>query len=142
MHPAAPGLMSARPKIVERVPSATLSPTTISRPQGSPQTILQAGSSTNVNTNARETGLVAPASSVAPATTVVVASVPAESTERLLAKQKIEETKNTMEAVRIVINHLNVDIPAEAGLLRPLFNMERRLQEEIFAGERQAATLP
>ncbi|KAF9115264.1 hypothetical protein BGX27_008385 [Mortierella sp. AM989] len=130
MHPAVAGLVSARPRAVDRISSTASSPPTVSRPQISSQTLLQTGSSTNVNTNARDTGAIMQPSIITPA-------APTESTELLLAKQKIEETKKIMDAVLIVINSLNDAIPAERDLLRPLFNMERRLREEIFAGERQ-----
>ncbi|KAI7832764.1 hypothetical protein BC939DRAFT_434308 [Gamsiella multidivaricata] len=46
-------------------------------------------------------------------------------------------SSEALAAVRIVIDSLNVNIPAEVDLLRPLFDMERRLQDEIHAAERQ-----
>ncbi|KAI8345978.1 hypothetical protein B0O80DRAFT_471091 [Mortierella sp. GBAus27b] len=38
---------------------------------------------------------------------------------------------DVLTAFQIVINSLNDSIPAEAALLKPLFDMERRLRDKI-----------
>ncbi|KAF9285735.1 hypothetical protein BGZ68_003609 [Mortierella alpina] len=54
--------------------------------------------------------------------------------------RQIPTKAEALAAVQTVINSLNVHIPAEVELLRPLFDMERRLQNELHAGERQSTT--
>ena len=50
----------------------------------------------------------------------------------------IPTTAESLAAVRTVIDSVNMNIPSEVEMFRALFEMERRLQEEVHAQDRQS----
>ncbi|GJJ74522.1 hypothetical protein EMPS_06880 [Entomortierella parvispora] len=50
----------------------------------------------------------------------------------------IPSTTESLAAVRTVIDSVNMNIPSEVDMFRALFEMERRLQEEVHAQDRQS----
>ncbi|KAF8939629.1 hypothetical protein BGZ58_009130 [Dissophora ornata] len=80
---------------------------------------------------AADMGVVAP-----PAMTtfnIATAAPATPSTSTSTTTRPTPSTAEALAAVRVVIESLNVHIPAEADLLRPLFDMERRLYNQINA---------
>ncbi|KAF9147400.1 hypothetical protein BG015_010973 [Linnemannia schmuckeri] len=143
IHPATPGLNNFRARAAgDRVPPTETS-SLLGNPLAHPaqalhqlqqqqqqqlQTILQqptvplTGGSSNSD-------LVAAVSAAAAAESVATTTRPTPTTSEV------------MSAIRIVIESLNVNIPAEVELFKPLFDMERRLQNQIHANDRQAGIM-
>ncbi|KAF9145755.1 hypothetical protein BGX30_007068 [Mortierella sp. GBA39] len=136
IHPATPGLNNFRARAAGDRVSPTESPALLSHPaqvlhqlqqqqQQQLQTILQQPT-VSIAGGSSSTDLVAAVSAAAAAESVATTTRPTPTMSEV------------MSAVRIVIESLNVNIPAEVELFKPLFDMERRLQNQIHANDRQA----
>ncbi|KAF9966049.1 hypothetical protein BGZ70_003442 [Mortierella alpina] len=158
-HPAAPGMVSAARS---RGSSPPLTPTSsallaqqLQHLQQQAQLSQQASSPTATSNGSLEVAAAAAAAVTATGVTSKTATTAkaigststtstgtagGTSSGTSPAARPIPTKAEALAAVQTVINSLNVHIPAEVDLLRPLFDMERRLQNELHAGERQSTT--
>ncbi|KAF9908866.1 hypothetical protein EC991_009386 [Linnemannia zychae] len=141
MHPAAPGSSNLRARAGDRV-SSTETPALLASPLAHPQTHpTQTLHQLQQQQQQLQTILQQPPVSLAGGSsnsdlvTVATADAVANATS---ASHSSPTTMEVISAIRIVIENLDATISGEAQLLKPLFNMERRLQDQIIAEGRQA----
>ncbi|CAO3565945.1 unnamed protein product [Mortierella alpina] len=163
-HPAAPGMVSAARSRGSSPPATPTSSALLAQQlqhlQQQAQLHQQASSPTATSDGNAEVAAAVTATGVTSKTTTTGAAAVAAATAKATGSisttptstaggassgasptaRQIPTKAEALAAVQTVINSLNVHIPAEVDLLRPLFDMERRLQNELHAGERQSTT--
>ncbi|KAF9585790.1 hypothetical protein BGW38_000728 [Lunasporangiospora selenospora] len=105
--------------------SGTTTPSTGATAASTPTTATAAATATATTSASTTTSAVAN-------TAVAVASA------ALSMPRRTPTPEESLAAVRVVIDSLNLSIQSEVELYRPLFDMERRLREEIHNQERQS----
>ncbi|KAG0071488.1 hypothetical protein BGZ90_012227, partial [Linnemannia elongata] len=142
IHPATPGLNNFRARAAGDRVSPTETSTLLANPLAHPAQALH--QLQQQQQQQLQTILQQPTVSIAggSSNTDLVAAVSAAAAESVATTTRpTPTTSEVMSAIRIVIESLDVNIPAEVGLFKPLFDMERRLQNLIHANDRQAGIM-
>ncbi|KAF9126909.1 hypothetical protein BGW39_006238 [Mortierella sp. 14UC] len=138
MHPAAPGSSNLRARAGDRVPSTetALLANSLAHPQThSAQALHQLQQQQQLQTILQQPSVSLAGGS---SNSDLVTAVAADAVVSATSTSRNPTTAEVISAIRIVIENLDATIPGEAQLLKPLFNMERRLQDQIIAEDRQA----